>query len=83
MVARLWYVLCTLIVGVWLLLLSLLLQAAIDWLVKKVGRSSMVVLVLAAFFIVATCLSIYTLAGAAKAVAANPQLLGKLGRICR
>jgi uncharacterized membrane protein len=59
------------------------MQAAIDWLVKKVGRSSMVVLVLAAFFIVATCLSIYTMSSAAKAVAADPSLLGKLGRICR
>jgi uncharacterized membrane protein len=59
------------------------MQAAIDWLVKKVGRSSMVVLVLAAFFIVATCLSIYTMSIAAKAIAADPSLLGKLGRICR
>lgn len=59
-------------------------QAAIDWLVKKVGRSSMVVLVLAAFFIVATCLSVYTMAGAARTVAANPgELLWKLGKICR
>lgn len=60
-----------------------LLQAAIDWLVRKVGRSSMVVLVLAAFFIVATCLSIYTMAGAVKAVATTPELLGRLGKICR
>ena len=59
------------------------LQAAIDWVVKKVGRSSMVVLVLAAFFIVATCLSIYTLSGAARAVVTHPELLGKLGKICR
>lgn len=43
----------------------------------------MVVLVLAAFFIVATCLSIYTMSGAVKAVAANPALVGKLGKICR
>jgi hypothetical protein len=43
----------------------------------------MVVLVLAAFFIVATCLSIYTLSGAARAVAANPELLGQLGKICK
>lgn len=42
----------------------------------------MVVLVLAAFFIVATCLSIYTLARSAQRVALNPALLGSVGRIC-
>jgi len=68
---------------VWLVVCLLLLQAAIDWLVKKVGRSSMVVLVLAVFFIVATCLSIFTMAKAAHAVVQNPALLGTLGKICR
>jgi hypothetical protein len=29
------------------------------------------------------CLSIYTVSSAVKAVAADPSLLGKLGRICR
>jgi hypothetical protein len=38
--------------------------------------------VLAGFFVVASGLSVYTLARAAAHVAAHPELLGAVGRVC-
>lgn len=57
-------------------------QFAIDWVVKKLGRSSVVVIVLAAFFVVACLLTLYVLIDSLTKVAADPVGASVPGRIC-
>lgn len=57
-------------------------QYAIDWVVKKLGRSSVVVIVLAAFFVVACGLTYYICIDSLKVVAADPVGATVPGKIC-
>eukprot|EP00878_Enallax_costatus_P010013 GHUV01010452.1.p1 GENE.GHUV01010452.1~~GHUV01010452.1.p1 ORF type:complete len:687 (+),score=222.48 GHUV01010452.1:318-2378(+) len=57
-------------------------QFAIDWVVKKLGRSSVVVIVLAAFFVVACALTFYIVIRSLRLVAADPVGTTVPGRVC-
>eukprot|EP00775_Hariotina_reticulata_P001221 gene1221-1560_t len=61
-------------------LVTLAGQFAIDWLVQKVGRSSLIVLVLAGFFIVACGLTYYITAQSVAQVVQHPQGAGAVGK---
>lgn len=57
-------------------------QFATDWVIKKLGRSSVVVIVLAAFFVVACGLTFYISIDSLEDVAADPVGATVPGRIC-
>jgi hypothetical protein len=54
----------------------------VHWCLLQVGRSSLIVLVLAGFFIVACGLTYYITVGSVMQVVRHPQGAGAVGKVC-